>query len=134
MPRRKKTNFQAIDTPNQLADWAVRWLDHRPGLGARRQKTDGNAGGALRFGDGKHRGQRMPAIVHIIDFGTAWTVKLDCGCSRKGLTAEDIEREQLYVDKRVECERREKERFRRGRLRGARGCRMSSRSPTGAIA
>ena len=41
----------------------------------------------------------MPAIVHIIDFGTAWTVKLDCGCSRKGLTAEDIEREQLYVDK-----------------------------------
>ena len=37
----------------------------------------------------------MPAIVHIIDFGTAWTVKLDCGCSRKGLTAEDIERATL---------------------------------------
>ena len=47
----------------------------------------------------------MPTIVHIIDFGTAWTVKLDCGCSRKGLTADDIEREQLYVGKRVECEK-----------------------------
>lgn len=44
-------------------------------------------------------------ILHILNFGRTWTVKLDCGCNRRGLTSDEIEREQLYVGKRVDCQK-----------------------------
>ena len=48
-------------------------------------------------------------ITRMLPFGTAWTVKLACGCTRRGLTAADIEREQLYIGKPVRCERHQAE-------------------------
>lgn len=45
----------------------------------------------------------VPTIVRILNFGPTWTVKLDCGCSRRGLTSDDLKREQLFVGKAVTC-------------------------------
>jgi hypothetical protein len=48
-------------------------------------------------------------ITRILNFGTTWTVKLDCGCSCKGLTVDDLNREQLYIGKAVECTKHQPE-------------------------
>jgi hypothetical protein len=62
------------------------------------------------FGDGKSGGAAMPStIIRILDFGGTWCVKLDCGCSRKGLTSDDLKREQLVIGKRVKCEKHDRE-------------------------
>ena len=50
----------------------------------------------------------MPTITHILNFGTWWTVKLTCGCSRKGVTSADLKREQLYIGKKVQCDKHTK--------------------------
>lgn len=42
-------------------------------------------------------------ITQILRFGRLYTVKLDCGCSRRGLSMDDVKREQLFVGKAVEC-------------------------------
>jgi hypothetical protein len=53
-----------------------------------------------------HNIDALPVTIrHILNFGTTWTVKLDCGCSRRGLTRDDLKREQLYIGKNVTCEK-----------------------------
>lgn len=52
--------------------------------------------------DGTHA---VPTITHIFNFGRTWTVKLSCGCTRRGLASADLDREQLFVGKAVQCEK-----------------------------
>jgi hypothetical protein len=49
--------------------------------------------------DGTHA---VPTITRILNFGT-WTVKLSCGCAIRGLSSDDLNREQLYIGKAVYC-------------------------------
>ena len=42
-------------------------------------------------------------ITRMLNLGRAWTVVLDCGCRLKGLTAEQLKEEQLFIGKRVAC-------------------------------
>lgn len=50
-------------------------------------------------------GAAANTIMHILTFGSTWSVTLGCGCVRRGLTSADLKREQLYIGKAVECEK-----------------------------
>jgi hypothetical protein len=44
-------------------------------------------------------------VTRILCFGPTWTVKLACGCTRRGLTSQDLDREQLFIGKTVACDK-----------------------------
>ena len=67
----------------------------------RKRLLDGFARGVKAVPmDGTHA---VPTITRILDFGT-WTVKLSCGCSIRGLSSDDLKREQYFIGKAVQCE------------------------------
>ena len=43
-------------------------------------------------------------ITEMLRFGSTWTATLSCGCAIRGISRDDLDREQLYVGKRVTCE------------------------------
>jgi hypothetical protein len=57
------------------------------------------------IGDRASVSARTVAITHMLHLGPTWTIKFDCGCSRRGLTGDDIRREQLFIGKAAQCDR-----------------------------